>query len=288
MSQKDVLVSLNGKAFENADFLPVLQVLNKKFRSVILVNPEELDPRLSWDQIEMWVVAGGDGTLNAAANALLKDKQTSRVPVCYIPSGTGNDFARTLGLLDLTPSEIMQQALETKSFKEIAVGFCNDQAFANVATGGLFATITPDADPKVKSVLGRWSYLLSGLEKIKDRQSFQVRLGEEPAMSALGFFVGNAPYAGGGVQVAPEADPFSDTLEFLLIPDLPTTELMGLGLEMQKEQPDLSGFSVVQKKVTELHLKFETEVPINLDGEQIKTKSARLTILPRAMRIYAP
>lgn len=287
MKRSQVLASLNGKGFENPAFLKVLEALHKEVPIVSLIAPEDVREE-HLEATRFWVVVGGDGTLNGAVNAVMKVPPALRRPICYLPSGTGNDFARSLGLDEKDPLDVVKDALEGKGFQKLTVGRCNADYLINVATGGLFATVTPEADPQLKKIAGRWSYFLNGIGKMAERKPFSVRIDGGESVAILGFFVGNARYVGGGIQVTPGGDPFDRTLEFLAIPEMPTKDLLSLGLELQKEEPDLSGFPVIHKKVSELKLSFREEIPINLDGEQIKTTEAKFTVHPEAVEIYVP
>lgn len=287
MERSQILVSLNGKGFENPVFLKVLEALHQESTLVSLIAPEDVrDEHL--DSTRFWVVAGGDGTLNGAVNAVMKVPPASRRPICYLPSGTGNDFARSLGLDEKHPLDVVQDALKGNGFRRLTVGRCNADYLINVATGGLFATITPEADPQLKKIAGRWSYFLNGIGKMAERRPFPMKVDDGDPIATLGFFVGNARYVGGGIQVTPSGDPFDRTLEFLAIPEMPTKDLLSLGLELQKEEPDLSAFPVIHKKVGGLKLSFQEDIPINLDGEQIKTREAKFTVHPEAVEIYVP
>ncbi|MBX3040029.1 MAG: YegS/Rv2252/BmrU family lipid kinase [Bdellovibrionaceae bacterium] len=281
------MASLNGKGFENPVFLKVLEALHRESTLVSLIAPEDVREE-HLESTRFWMVVGGDGTLNGAVNAMMKVPPQFRRPICYLPSGTGNDFARSVGLDNKDPLEIVKDVLQGKGFQKLTVGRCNADYLINVATGGLFATVTPEANPQLKQLTGRLSYFLHGIGKMAERQTFPMRIDEGEEIAVLGFFVGNARYVGGGIQVTPDADPFDRTLQFLAIPEMPTKELLSLGLELQKEEPDLSGYPVVHRKVRELKLSFHGEIPINLDGEQIKTKEAKFTVHPEAVEVYVP
>src|SRR5262245_47743420 len=75
------------------------------------------------DRVDLVIVAGGDGTLNAAASALLE----TGLPLGILPLGTGNDLARTLGL-PLEPT-LAAQVIATGAPRRIDVGLANGQPF---------------------------------------------------------------------------------------------------------------------------------------------------------------
>lgn len=284
----EIFVTMNRKGLEAPELWECVRFLLGKSDLVTFTGEGQAIPGRA-SGASAWVVAGGDGTLNHVVNSLMGVPAAERCPVCYIPYGTGNDLARTIGLGDIPPLELLQKALAREGkFLPVTVGECGGRHFVNMATGGLFATVTPEANPAFKSVAGRWAYFIHGIGKILERESVGTRVNGEAPVPALGFFVANARFAGGGMQVSPDADPFDPKLDFLLVPDMPAKDLLALGLELQKESPDLSAFPLTRKKVNELRLEFDRELPINLDGEQIRVKSASFASKPGALKIFVP
>lgn len=285
----EVFVTMNKKGLEAPELWECIRFLLEKSDQVTFTGESTgavLD-RVSPEGI--WVAVGGDGTLNHVVSSLMKAPPARRCPVCYIPYGTGNDFARTIGLSEIPPLDLLQKSLARGgSFLPVTVGECGDRHFVNMATGGIFATVTPEANPAFKSIAGRWAYFVHGIGKLLERETFSVSVDGEAPVPALGFFVANARFAGGGVQVLPHASPFDPNLEFLMVPDMPTKDLLALGIELQKEEPDLSAFPVVVKKVSKLKLDFDRRAPINLDGEQVLVESALFEVKPGALKIFVP
>jgi YegS/Rv2252/BmrU family lipid kinase len=290
MAKEEFLISMNQKAGEDPAAWAVVNELRRSSPAVTLLgkDPAEIAPGLA-ASARAWVVMGGDGSLHHAVNALMALPKADRCPLWYIPHGTGNDFARTVGLGETPPPEFIRQALAEEGVcRPLAVGRCNDRYFLNMASGGLFATVTTEANPQLKSLAGRFSYFLSGIGKLLERKTIPTRIDGGAAEPLLGFFVGNAKFAGGGIQIAADADPFQAELEFLTVPELPTPQLVSLGLELQKESPDLSAFPVTKKSVSKLVLEFAHETPINLDGEQVSSRRAAFSVEDGAVKIFVP
>ncbi|RYZ96902.1 MAG: hypothetical protein EOP11_22790 [Proteobacteria bacterium] len=290
MAQKEFLVSMNQKAAENPEFWEAVKLLQREAPvvSVLGKDPGAVATERA-KTARAWLVAGGDGTLHHAVNSLMELPPDERCPLWYLPFGTGNDFARTLNLGEIAPLELITRALKSEgACREMAVGRCNERYFLNMASGGLFATITPDTNPQLKSVAGRWSYLISGIGKLLERETIATQVDAQAAEPLLGFFLGNAKFAGGGIQIAADASPFRNELEFLTVPDMPAPQLLALGLELQKDAPDLTGYPVQKRSVKELTLRFDRETPINLDGEQVNVREAAFTLFPAAVKVFVP
>ena len=87
------------------------------------------------DKADFVVIAGGDGSLNAAAPALID----SGLPLGILPGGTANDLARTLGL----PLDMVEAAkvIAAGRIRAIDVGEVNGKPFFNVASLGMSASL---------------------------------------------------------------------------------------------------------------------------------------------------
>ena len=105
-------------------------------------------------QFDLIVCTGGDGTLNEAVSGLMQLPEEIRPPLGYIPSGTVNDVAFTLGL-PLNPIEAAKTIVEGWEFAIDIGSLGTDRWFTYVAAFGLFTDVsyeTPQAD---KRALGR-------------------------------------------------------------------------------------------------------------------------------------
>lgn len=111
---------------------------------------------------ERIVCSGGDGTLDEVVTGMVEANLD--IPLGYIPAGSTNDFARTLGI----PSDMVKAA-------EIAVGDhifpCDvgqfsDDTFIYIAGFGLFTEISYDTPQELKNVLGHAAYILSAAKSL--------------------------------------------------------------------------------------------------------------------------
>ena len=113
-------------------------------------------------QYDALVCVGGDGTLNAVLNGMLH--RALRTPITYLPAGTTNDFAQTLG--------IQKHLLDPyKSFTEtedrlIDAGKFGDGYFSYVASFGLFTKCSYATPRTMKRLLGHFAYVLEGMKDL--------------------------------------------------------------------------------------------------------------------------
>lgn len=117
------------------------------------------------------VCIGGDGTLNEVIAGLHEVGQ--QTPIGYIPAGSTNDFASSLGLpKDLLDAARLAAAGEPR---KLDIGSFNGRCFSYVASFGAF-TRTSYATPQgMKNALGHVAYLLAGAKELTSIRSTHMR-----------------------------------------------------------------------------------------------------------------
>lgn len=120
----------------------------------------------------LMVCLGGDGTLNEVISGLLTlDK---RPGLCYLPAGTTNDFATTVGISKNVSDAV--RAIGGNMLREIDIGKFNDRFFTYVASFGIFTKASYSADQNVKNTIGHLAYVLEGAKEISDLgKAYHVR-----------------------------------------------------------------------------------------------------------------
>ncbi len=234
------------------------------------------------------IAGGGDGTLNAAANALLNSEHYGdHVEMGIMPLGTANDMAHGLEL----PVDDLAECLyiaSTGAGRPMDVGVMNGHYFVNVASGGFGAEVTASTPQDIKAQLGGLAYTLAGLVKLWTLEPYQGTLylpGEEAKPGAmLMMAVGNNRFAGGGFDVAPLSSPNDGKLDLsvLLAVDLP--EMLGASAELEDlTNPDNKVFRYWQAD----RFRIETDRPlhINLDGEPMEVASLDFSVRPGALKV---
>lgn len=174
------------------------------------------------DGFDVIVCAGGDGTLNGVISRCMKIG--CGLPIGYLPMGSTNDFAKTLGYsLDLT------QALERSCMKEerlVDIGKFNDRYFVYVAAFGSLAEVSYSTSQEAKNILGHFAYLLKGIQKITDLKSYKLTLECNEQMVEGEFCVGlvmNSLSIGGFKNPVSEFVVLDDGLFEILFVKMPKT-----------------------------------------------------------------
>lgn len=122
------------------------------------------------EDCEFVVCCGGDGSLHRVVNDLMMVGQ--RIPLAYIPIGSTNDYAKTLGI---NSKNAIQKALHGKNMC-IDLGRFNGQYFNYVAAFGIFTDVSYTTPQSVKNVLGYLAYLLEGVKQIGKLEGRSVKI----------------------------------------------------------------------------------------------------------------
>lgn len=148
------------------------------------------------ENLELMVVAGGDGTVNFTVNAM-RNKGLD-IPLGIIPAGTANDFAGALGMAS-DPLEAARQ-IAAGVEDRVDCGCVNGLCFVNIFSFGIFTTTsqrTPDAR---KHRIGKLAYLIEGVKEAWSMHAvpLQVRAdGQCFDLNSLMVLIFNGETAGG-------------------------------------------------------------------------------------------
>ena len=118
-------------------------------------------------QYDLIVCTGGDGTLNEAVSGLMALPYEKRPKLGYIPGGTVNDVASTLGLSKDTV-RAAQEIMDGHPFPLDIGSFGPDRFFTYVAAFGIFTDVPYETPQEDKRVLGRLAYFFNGVKALGD------------------------------------------------------------------------------------------------------------------------
>lgn len=124
------------------------------------------------EETDLIVCAGGDGTLDEVVTGLMETGK--QIPLGYIPGGSTNDYANSLAI----PKDMIRAAkavVEGKCYP-CDVGSFNDDTFVYIAAFGLFTDVSYQTDQTLKNVLGHVAYILEGMKRIFEIQSYPLRV----------------------------------------------------------------------------------------------------------------
>ncbi len=252
------------------------------------------------------IACGGDGTINEVANGILESEKDVELGV--LPSGTGGDFRRTLGMPN--DSRDAAQALRDGSTKLIDAGkvtFLNHENkqvsryFLNVASFGLSASIiervktTTSLNWLPNDLLrGKTSFALSTLQEVLGLNFITVRVKidgkAEKSLNTINFCVCNSRFFGGGMKIAPDAQINDGLLDVVNIGDIKTAKIILNAYKLYNgTHIDLA--EVKSTKATHVEVSpFDKhqEIHIEIDGELPGRLPATFEIVPNALRVRVP
>lgn len=118
------------------------------------------------------ICSGGDGTLDEVITGL--NRSGVKIPVGYIPAGSTNDFANSLGL----PKDMVEAAKVAVSDNLFPcdMGDFNNDTFVYVAAFGLFSAVSYQTDQNLKNILGHAAYILQGAKELFEVPSYHLKV----------------------------------------------------------------------------------------------------------------
>ncbi|MCD7920768.1 MAG: YegS/Rv2252/BmrU family lipid kinase [Clostridiales bacterium] len=119
------------------------------------------------------VCGGGDGTLSEVISGLVAS-EGAMPPLGYIPSGTTNDYARSLKI-PTRPAEAAALAASGPALS-VDVGRLNTQNFIYVAAFGAFTSVSYATPQGAKSMLGHAAYVLAGIRSLSEITSYEMKV----------------------------------------------------------------------------------------------------------------
>lgn len=121
---------------------------------------------------DLLVCAGGDGTLSNCLNGIMASQR--KIPVGYIPTGSTNDFARTLGI----PMSILGAAdwIIGGTPRLCDVGCHNGSYFTYITAFGAFTSVTYETPQNLKNVFGHTAYVMNSLLQLTSLRSMRMRV----------------------------------------------------------------------------------------------------------------
>lgn len=236
------------------------------------------------DTVDMVIVGGGDGTLNAAVQGLVG----TGLPLGIIPLGTANNVARTLAI----PTGVADAAavVAAGNLRRIDLGQVNDRYFFTTASLGLSVRITEELSGEHKRRWGALAYALTAARVLATTPSFHAEIrwaGGVRSSRTLQIVVGNGRYYGAALPVTEDAAIDDARL------DLYSLEVRGWW-ELPALLPALRlgrhGEKRRVKALRAMSFDVSTRTPhdIDVDGEIGARTPAHFRVVPSVLEVFAP
>jgi len=243
--------------------------------------------------VDAVAVAGGDGTVNLA----LQEVAGTGIPLGIVPAGTGNDFAATLGLRELDVAAAADA---------IAAGVTRDVDLARVtrddgSTRYFGSVLASGFDSKVNDRANAMRWPRGGsryniailvefltLAGIPYDVEFERADGtrEQVHGDLVMATVGNGRTYGGGIPIAPDADPGDGLLDLVLVRPAGRLRLLGLLPKVYRgTHASVPEVSITRVRSVRLA---SPGVTAYADGDPIGALPLTVDVVPGALRIFTP
>ena len=173
---------------------------------------------------DLIVCAGGDGTLDEVVTGCMSCGCDT--PLGYIPSGTTNDFATSLGI----PKDPIRAAKRIIKYepKPIDVGSFNGDYFIYVAAFGMFTDVTYTTPQETKNYLGHMAYVLEGIKSVTNFTPYHMKFEYDGNVIEDDFMIGmitNSITVGGFPNPNGKIAQFDDGMYEVLLVKYPTNPI---------------------------------------------------------------
>ena len=251
-------------------------------------DPERMARQAASDGAGIVAALGGDGHVGNVANGLIG----TDAALAVIPAGTGNDFARHLGIDRKDPlgAARLLGSPATRRIDVVRVEHSDgERYFVNVAGTGFDAEVNEHAN-KVSFLKGNLKYVYSTFVTLSRFKPGQFRIvvdGSEHDVAGMLVAVGNGVSYGGGMKVTPDALLDDGVLDLCVLGAVPK-------LTFLKTFPKVfSGKHVTHPSVQMLRgkvIEISADRPFQVyaDGERFGRLPATFTVIPDALSVVAP
>lgn len=286
---RPALLVANGHSRRGADVGPFMEALQRgglQLRHETCRRREELPKmiRSLREQVGAVILAGGDGTMNAAAPAL----RDTGLPLGILPLGTANDLARTLGIpLD---ADAAAAVILAGHRRRLDLGCVNGHPFFNVASLGLSVDITQRLTRVMKRRWGRLAYPIAAAAVIVQARRFSATIrvdGQDIPVKSMQVAVGNGRHYGGGMVVADDAAIDDGRLDVYSLEPRARWRLLWMARAFRDGEHD-SLEEVRTLRCRSLEVRTRRRRHVSADGEIVTRTPARFTLLPQAVTVFAP
>jgi diacylglycerol kinase (ATP) len=238
------------------------------------------------------LIFGGDGTVHRHLPQLHQQK----IPMLVVPTGSGNDFAKALGIrnVEIALRAWQQFCSEGKNVKEIDMGVIRaggqETFFCCVAGVGMDAEANARANRMPPWLKSRGGYVLAALQSLIAFKPTEMNImaeGREIRRSAFCIAVGNARSYGGGMKVTPQATLDDGFLDICLVGKMNKLKLLCwvptifFGKHLRLRQ-------VEYFQARQVAIETERQLDLYADGEYAGQTPVEIGLIRRGLRVIVP
>lgn len=253
-------------------------------------HASEIAKSLAEEKYEKIIVVGGDGTLHEVVNGVLQSEGDLPI-LCMIDGGTACDFSRTL--YRKRKSDMILRLMTSSKTLSVDVGKVEIDSlekpiyFINSSSFGLGGTVAKEIHLNRSDKMSTMNYLVTSLKHVWQSQPVNVIVKTKEDVLYKGdtynVFVSNGMYSGGGMAWAPYAQIGDGQLDLTVIKNVPKQIFFFISpLVYLKALHKMK--TVILKQVSEVEVSSQLNTDMELDGEPYRAKSAKYSVLHKALR----
>ncbi|MBZ2175682.1 diacylglycerol kinase family lipid kinase [Schnuerera sp. xch1] len=211
------------------------------------------------------VAVGGDGTINEVAVSLIG---SDKVTLGIIPSGTGNDLARTLDIPN-DPKKSIDIIIKGK-VKKIDVGTINNKIFLNISSIGFDSEIAKNTEKVKKKIKSSFAYIIGFFISYINLKDVDVKLKiDEVSLNKKIFMavVGNGKYYGGGRKILPMANIEDGFFDVCVVKKMPKLKLILFFITLLMGMPTVFKKNLETFRAKSIKIVTKDQTYLNIDGE---------------------
>lgn len=236
--------------------------------------------------VELVAVLGGDGTVNEVVNGITADDGTPRAALGVIATGRGRDVCRNLSIP--RDPDAAAAALSSGTDRVADLGLAHSTHGARLFVGAVGIGF----DAEVARRAQRWRgpgtvpYLLGVLGALAHHRPRAVQISGDVAWAgaATAVVLANGAFYGGGMKIAPAADPTDGLLDLVILGDLGRAELLWR-LPTVYRGTHVRHPKVVAAAVRGVTISASDALPVHVDGEPAGTTPVAVTVRSGALRV---
>ncbi len=215
---------------------------------------------------DYFVCAGGDGTLDEVVTGMMRADK--KVPIGYIPAGSTNDFAHSIGIPDNMTSAA--KAASTGNLYSCDIGSFNSGNFVYIAAFGIFTAVSYDTPQKIKNVIGYPAYILGAIKSLRKIESHKAKItvdGEVVKGDFLYGMVSNSKSAGGLKNITGNSVDLGDGRFEVTLIRKPANVFILAKIIRSLLTGKICTKYVYTKKASHVTVQSKESIPWTLDGE---------------------
>lgn len=218
------------------------------------------------DNYDIIICYGGDGTFNNVVTGITFND--NRPLLGYIPAGTTNDIALSLGLSKNNVQAAKDIILGAPFYYDL--GVFNDKKFLYIAAFGFLTGVSYTTPQSLKNIFGRPAYFLESIKQLTNIKSYHVKIKYDEKSLEGDFIFGsisNSTSIAGAIKLKETKVKFDDGLFEVLLIKKPKSILEFINIITNLSKQNLDDENIIFFQTSNLKISSDTDLHWCLDGE---------------------